>query len=157
MFAHDQHWEEQNALTAFLIFCMLRVYTLPAHFSTTQKQYWWDANTETIHQQLLHLFSIMQERWIIEVKWRLVKSIRHLKRSNKKVGWRRVSYTKSIQIVSQHGIKGPDTMANLVWGNTYISGYECIILYALSYAARKRFILVCVYLLHSWQAYISMQ
>jgi len=30
---------------------------------------------------------------------------------------------KSIQVVSQHGIKGPDTMANLVWANTNISGY----------------------------------
>ena len=44
---------------------------------TTQKQYWWDANTETIHQQLLHLVSIIQERWIIEEKWRSVESIRH--------------------------------------------------------------------------------
>ena len=30
---------------------------------------------------------------------------------------------KSIQIVSQQGIKSPDTMAILVWVNTYISGY----------------------------------
>jgi len=30
---------------------------------------------------------------------------------------------KSIQIVSQQGIKGPDTTANLVRANTYISGY----------------------------------
>jgi len=27
----------------------------------------------------------------------------------------------------------------------------------LLYAARNRFILVCVYLFHSWQAYIGMQ
>jgi len=30
---------------------------------------------------------------------------------------------KSIQVGSQHGIKGPATMANLVWANTNISGY----------------------------------
>jgi len=54
-------------------------------------------------------------------KWRFVKSIRHLKRSNKKVGWRCASYKKSIQIVCQLGIKGPDTMANLVWANTNTS------------------------------------
>jgi len=57
----------------------------------TQKQYWWDANSETIHEQLLHLVSI-QECWIIEEKWRFVKSIRHLKRSYKKIGWRCASY-----------------------------------------------------------------
>jgi len=28
-----------------------------------------------------------------------------------------------MQVVSQHGIKGPATMANLVWVNTNISGY----------------------------------
>jgi len=28
-----------------------------------------------------------------------------------------------MQVGSQHGIKGPDTMANLVWANTHISGY----------------------------------
>ena len=69
------------------------------HIFATQKQYWWDANSETIHGQLLHLASI-QECWIIEEKWRFVKSIRHLKRSNKKVGWRCASYKKSIQVVS---------------------------------------------------------
>ena len=30
---------------------------------------------------------------------------------------------KSIQIVCEQGIKGPDTMANLVWANTHISRY----------------------------------
>ena len=79
-------------------FFMLGVYTVSTYF-TTQKQYWWDANSETIHGQLLHLFSI-QECWIIEEKWRFVKSIRHLKRLNKKVGWRCASYKKSIQVVS---------------------------------------------------------
>ena len=69
------------------------------HIFTTQKQCWWDANSETIHGQLLHLVSI-QECWIIEEKWRFVKSIRHLKRSNKKVGWRCASYEKSTQVVS---------------------------------------------------------
>jgi len=102
-------------------FFMFGVYTVSTYF-TTQKQYWWDANSETIHGQLLHLFSI-QECWIIEEKWRFVKSIRHLKRSNIKVGWRCPSYKKSIQVVSQHGIKGRDTMDNLVWVNTHISGY----------------------------------
>jgi len=33
------------------------------------------------------------------------------------------SVKKTIQIVSQQGIKGPNTMVNLVWANTYISGY----------------------------------
>ena len=33
-------------------------------------------------------------------------------------------YKKSIQIVSQQDIKGPNAMANLVWANTfYIFGY----------------------------------
>jgi len=69
------------------------------HIFATQKQYWWDGNSETIHGQLLHLASI-QECWIIEEKWRFVKNIRHLKRSNKKVGWRCALYKKSIQVVS---------------------------------------------------------
>jgi len=30
---------------------------------------------------------------------------------------------KSIQIVSEQGIKGPDTMANLVWANTFLGKY----------------------------------
>ena len=30
---------------------------------------------------------------------------------------------KSIQIVSQQDIKGPDTIGNLLWVNIYISGY----------------------------------
>jgi len=89
----------------------------------TQKQYWWDANTETMRQQLLQLVSIIQECWIIEEKWRFVKSIRHLKRTDKKVRWRCASHKKSIQIVSKQGIKGPDTMGNLVWANTYISEF----------------------------------
>jgi len=32
-------------------------------------------------------------------------------------------YKKSIQIVSQQGIKGADILANLVWAKTDISGY----------------------------------
>jgi len=58
-----------------------------------------------------------------EENWRFVKSIRHLMRSDIKVKWRCASYKKSIQIVCQQGIKGSDTMANLlVWANTCISG-----------------------------------
>jgi len=38
MFAHVQHGEEQNTLTVFLPFCILRVHTFPIHFFTTQKQ-----------------------------------------------------------------------------------------------------------------------
>jgi len=107
--------------TSHFLLCL--VCTQCPNIFTTQKQYWWDANTETTHEQLLHSVSAIQERWIIEEKWRFVKSIRHLKRSNKKVGWRCASYKKLIQVVSQHSIKGPDTMANLVWANTNISGY----------------------------------
>jgi len=68
-------------------FFMLGVYTLSTYFTIQKQYYWWDANSETIHGQLLRLFSI-QECWIVEEKWRFVKSIRHLKRLNKKVGWR---------------------------------------------------------------------
>jgi len=75
------------------------------------------------YQQLLRLVSIMQELWIIEEKWRFVESIRHLRQHNKKVGWRCALYKKSIQIVSQQGIKCPDTMVDLLWANAYISGY----------------------------------
>jgi len=32
-------------------------------------------------------------------------------------------HKKTIQVVSQHGIKDSDTMANLVWANTNIYGY----------------------------------
>ena len=106
----------------FLLFLCL-VCTQCPHIFATQKQNWWDANTETTHEQLLHSVSTIQECWIIEEKWRFAKSIRHSKRSNKKVGWRCASYKKSIQVVSQHGIKGPDTMANLVWATTNISGH----------------------------------
>jgi len=31
---------------------------------------------------------------------------------------------KSIHIVPQHGTKCPDATANLLWANTYVSGYE---------------------------------
>jgi len=34
---------------------------------------------------------------------------------------------------------------------------KSMILQALLYAARKRFILACVHLLHNWQAYTGMQ
>jgi len=50
-------------------------------------------------------------------------------------------------------------MANLAWANTHISGYVMhdSVRITVIYAARKRFILACVYLLHNWQAYIDMQ
>ena len=123
---HNRCWyvsslERSKTFPSTSYFFMLGVYTVSTYF-TTQKQYWWDANSEKIHGQLLHLFSI-QECCIIEEKWTFVKSIRYMKRSNNKVGWRCASYKKSIQVVSLHGIKGPDTMANLVWANTHISGY----------------------------------
>ena len=60
-----------------------------------------------------------------------------------------------MQIVFKQGIKGPDTMVNLVWANAYISGYVkhnsagIIVIH-------KRFILACVYLLHNWQSYTGM-
>jgi len=66
-------------------------------------------------------------------------------------------FKKPIQIVSQQGNKSLGTMVNLVWADTYISGMQCVILQALLQAAPKRFILACVYLLHNWQACISMQ
>ena len=67
----------------FFLLCLMCT-----HIFTTQNQDWWDVNTETIHGQILHLVSTIQERWVIEEKWRFVKSIRHLKRSNKKGRWR---------------------------------------------------------------------
>jgi len=55
-------------------------------------------------------------------------------------------------MVSQQGIEGPDTMANLMWANIYISGYVMhnsvdIVMRSTnalhtSLCARKRFILV---------------
>ena len=53
-------------------FFMLGVYTVSTYF-TTQNQCWWDVNSETIHGQLLHLFSI-QECCIIEEKWEIYKT-----------------------------------------------------------------------------------
>jgi len=70
------------------------------------------------------------------------------------------TYTKSLQIVSQQRIKDPDTMANLVRANTYISGYVIMhdsVGIIIGYAERKHFILVCVHSLHNWQKYIGMQ
>jgi len=60
-----------------------------------------------------------------------------------------------LQIVSQKGIKRLGTIFNLAWA--YIFGYLMHHSVALLYAARKRFILLCVCLLHNWQAYICMQ
>ena len=97
-------------------FFMLGVYTVSTYF-TTQKQYWWDADYETIHGQLLHLFSI-QECWIIEEKWRFVKSIRHLKRSNKKLDedvhriknrYNVFTSTRSAVVSGMHGSGKDDT------------------------------------------------
>jgi len=39
------------------------------------RQYWKQTNTETTHQQLLHLGTVIQEHWMMEEKWRFVKSI----------------------------------------------------------------------------------
>jgi len=120
----NQHWEELNILTALLTFvCLVCVHCTHIFFFSLHKKQYWDANTETMHQQLLQLVSSIQELWIIEEKWRFVKSIRRLKWTNEKVGWRCASYKKSIQIVSQQGNKCPDTIVNLVWANTYISRY----------------------------------
>jgi len=66
--------------STFYFLCLVFTRQCP-HIFATQKQYSWDANSETIHGPLLHLASI-QECWIIEEKWRFVKSIRHLKWSN---------------------------------------------------------------------------
>jgi len=60
---------------ALLIFLCLMCTQCPHNF-TAQKKYWWDANTETTHEQLLHSVSTIQECWIIEEKWRFVKIIR---------------------------------------------------------------------------------
>jgi len=43
-------------------------------------------------------------------------------RTDEKIRWKCPSYKKSIQFFSQQGVKNPDTMANLTWANTYISG-----------------------------------
>ena len=80
---------------------------------TTQKQYWWGANTEALHQQLLQLITITQELWIIEVKLFISKKIQIFEVIEKKVRWKCKLQKKSMQIVSQQGIKGPDTMGNL--------------------------------------------
>ena len=42
----------------------------------TQRQYWRKGDTETRHQQLLQLFTVIQVREIVEEKWRFVRSIR---------------------------------------------------------------------------------
>jgi len=46
-------------------FSLCLVCTQCPHIFTTQKQYRWDVNTETTHEQLLHSVSTIQERWII--------------------------------------------------------------------------------------------
>jgi len=79
-----------NSSSYFL--CAWFVYIAHTFFSFYWWERWWDANAETMHQQLLQLVSIIQELWITEEKLRFVKSIRHLKRTNKKVGWRCASY-----------------------------------------------------------------
>jgi len=76
----------------FLLFLCLVCTRCTQDFFTTQKQCWWDANTETMHQKLLQLVVIKQERWKIEEKWRFVKCIRHFKQSDKKVRWRCAAY-----------------------------------------------------------------
>jgi len=106
-----------NSCTSY--FCMNAVYILPTnsfcvllHKSNTDE-------TQTPNQfsnNYGQLESIIQEHWITQEIWRFVKSIRHLKQTNKKVGSRCASYKKSIQIIYQQGIKIPDTMADLVWG-----------------------------------------
>ena len=48
-----QPWEEQDTFPALLTFLCL-VCTQCPHIFTTQKQYWWDTNSETIHGKLLH-------------------------------------------------------------------------------------------------------
>ena len=115
-------WQSAFYLLYFIFF-ILGLYKWHTHFFTAQKHYWLDANTEPMHLQLLQLVAVVQERWIIEEKRRFVKSIRHLKGKDNIVRWRWASYKNLIHIVSQQGIKGLDTTANLTWVNTYISGY----------------------------------
>jgi len=76
-----------------------------------------------MHQQLLQLVTVIQERYILEGNLRFVKSIRHLKRLDKRLDEGAQRLKKTIEIVSQQGIKDPYTMVNLVWANAYISGY----------------------------------
>jgi len=49
---------------------MLGVYTVSTYF-TTQKQYWWDANSETIHGQLLHL--LLKKAISFSAAWPAIK------------------------------------------------------------------------------------
>jgi len=60
-------------------------------------------------------------------------------------GWK-----NSMKIHIDEHIHTDSVMINLVWVNTYISVYG-MHNSALLYATCKRFILVCVYLLHNWQ------
>ena len=74
-----------------------------------QRHYWWDAYTKATHQQLLQLVTVIQELWIIEEKWRFVPSIRHLKRSDKKLDedaqrskkWYRLFLSMSSKVLTQ--------------------------------------------------------
>ena len=52
----------------------------------TQRQCWWYAYNEATHRQLVQLVTVTHER--SGGKWRFVKSIRHLKWSDKKIRWK---------------------------------------------------------------------
>jgi len=73
--------------------------TLHIHFFTTQKQYWWDAIIETIHQQLLQLVSIRKNEDLQKASDNLNEW------KSEKVRWRYASHKKSIQIVLSRASK----------------------------------------------------
>jgi len=66
----------------FLLFvCLVRIHSPHIFSFTTQKQCWWGAITETTHQQLLRLFSIMQEGSVIDesnILWVVYSKTRRL-------------------------------------------------------------------------------
>ena len=92
-------------------------------FVATQKQYWWDGCTRPTHHQLLQLLTVIQKSYIIAEKWRSVKTIRHLKRSDKKVGWRYATFWNRYRLFLDKAWKVSKQWLTW-WGRTlYISEY----------------------------------
>ena len=89
-------------------------------FVATQRQCWWDAKPETIHQNVLLLFSVTQEHDIIDEKWRFIKTSDLWRDRIKKLD---EDTPRSKNRYKLFLSKASKVMANPAWVNVYIPGY----------------------------------
>ena len=149
-----QNWEEQSILTALVTFCMLGLYTLRTHFffllhkrntdeTRTSKQ---STNNYCSWSPSYRRFESLRKKEDLQIAsdiWS--ERIKKLDEDEHRIKNRcKLFLSRASNVLTQW----------LTWCGRTLTflGMWCITRLALLYTARKRFILVCVNLLHSWQA-----